>query len=186
MIPEPYRLRDGATYQKGINMLTQKRLKELLHYNPDTGVFTWRSSNSNRVMSGSEAGCKLKNRKPYILIRIDGKIYASHRLAFLYMLGDQPKDHVDHIDGNGLNNKWSNLRDVTNQENHKNMKLVKSNTSGICGVSWVKDRLLWHAYIHNSGKRLNLIYTNDFFEACCARKSAERKYGFHRNHGSQR
>lgn len=159
-------------------MLTQERLKELLTYNPDTGVFTWiDSKNKHR----EEAG--YLNYKGYMLIDIDGKKHRSHRLAFLYMTGSFPKEQVDHINHGKTDNRWSNLRMVSNTENHKNMKMQSNNTSGVTGVSWERRRDKWVVRIKDCGKYLHLGYFEDFFEAICTRKSAEIRYNYHENHG---
>ena len=76
------------------NQLTQERLKELLHYDPETGYFTWKISPNNAVKVGSVAGTSMNN---YIRIIIDHKAYLAHRLAFLYMEGYFPEHEVDHI-----------------------------------------------------------------------------------------
>ena len=109
-------------------MFTQQELKRQLHYNPETGVFTWLVSNNNRIRVGDKAGA-VSSGKSYCRIKINGKSYGAHRLAFFYMHGEFPLKDVDHVDGNGLNNKWLNLRQVTHQENQKNQRLRKDNTS---------------------------------------------------------
>lgn len=159
-------------------MLTQSRLKELLHYCPDTGVFT-RLTGNNRVKVGSIAGCLAG--LGYSQIRIDRKKYYSHRLAFLYIEGAFPKNNTDHINGVKADNRWSNLRAVTQAENLRNQKKRNTNTSGIMGVHRHKGK--WVAQIKVGGKLLYLGFFADFFEACCARKSIELKYGYHPNHG---
>ena len=92
-------------------MLTQKRLKEILSYNPGTGVFI-------RISTGKQVG----TRRPdgYLRVMIDGKDYYLHRLAFMYMAGSFPENHADHINHIRDDNKWSNLQDVTAHENSLN------------------------------------------------------------------
>lgn len=135
--------------------LTQFRLKELVHYNPLTGLFTWRESRVG-VSKGSLAGSLEKNG--YIRIRIDYVKYNASRLAFLYMTGKLPEMLVDHRDRNRSNNIWLNLRPATYQENMRNRKLSKHNTSGFAGVSWDSGKLKWRARGVIDSKKVCLGY----------------------------
>jgi len=166
-------------------ILTQELVKELLHYNPDTGVVTRRVA-IGRKKSGSVFGCLSKTHagKSYLRQRLYGKKYRVHRIIWLYMTGVWPIE-IDHDDGNGLNNRWDNIRNVTQTENSKNHRLQKNNTSNHVGVSWLENRKKWEAYVYN-GRKIGLGQFTDWFEAVCARKSAENKYGFHPNHGTIR
>lgn len=169
--------------------LTQKHLKEALHYNPDTGVFTWLISTSDRIKPGYIAGCVATNKvnkKQYLVIGLYGGQYLAHRLAFLFMTGSFPVDGVDHIDGQGLNNQWDNLRPANNVENSRNTRLPANNTSGHIGICWDKSRNKWLSRIKVNQVTINLGRFTDYFEAVCARKSAENKYCFHLNHGAVR
>ena len=104
-------------------MLTQAQLHELLNYNPDTGVFTWKKRTSNRAPIGSVAGT-LSNG--YWGITIAGMRTYAHRLAFLYMEGDYPLAQVvDHIDGDKLNNKWTNLRRFSRNLNNSEVGIIE-------------------------------------------------------------
>ena len=160
-------------------MLSQAKIKKLLHYNPDTGVFTWKKTINNRAIAGNVAGGKCNE---YICIRINYKAYYAHRLAWLYMTGEWPEeiDHKNHIK---IENWFDNLRDATHHENGKNQPQLNTNTSGITGVSWYEKTNKWLAYIHTKEKQEHLGYFPDKFEAICARKSAEIKHDFHPNHG---
>jgi hypothetical protein len=90
---------------------------------------------------------------------------------------------VDHENGDGLDNLRSNIRSVTQLENGRNQRLSKCNTSGICGVQWLKAKSKWAASIRVSGKLLHLGYFHDIDLAANARMEAEVKYNFHANHG---
>ncbi|MFU6990820.1 HNH endonuclease signature motif containing protein [Pseudomonas paraeruginosa] len=96
-----------------------------------------------------------------------------------------PDGIIDHIDGNTLNNRISNLRIVDRKENARNMSRSRSNTSGLMGVYWRKDLEVWRATIR-PGKFVSLPSDGTLFDAVCARKSAEIYYGFHENHGRHR
>jgi hypothetical protein len=170
------------------NQLTQSELKELLHYDKDTGVFTWLVALSPRVRVGGAAGCvwEAHGGKSYKSIRIKGKLHQAHRLAFLYMEGKFPDDQTDHIDGCGTNNKWVNLRKVSGRENKKNARRHSNNTSGTCGVFWDSSKLLWRALIDANRERYHIGYFKNLSDAIKARKSAEIEHGFHKNHGQDR
>ncbi len=165
-------------------MITQARLKELLHYNPDTGVFTWKVRTANRIQIGDEAGCRWAyERTHYLKLGIDGALYYAHRLAWLYIHGSLPKLQIDHIDGDGLNNRISNLRDVTSRENRRNGRLRSDNKSGTVGVHFDKARCKWHAQIKTGSGNKFLGQFDCIEDAISARKKGEIKYGFHKNHG---
>ena len=90
---------------------------------------------------------------------------------------------VDHEDGNNQNDRWYNLRDVTNQQNQQNMKRASNNTSGTTGVSWNAAKNRWEAKIKSNAKTIHLGRYADINDAINARKQAEKQYGFHPNHG---
>lgn len=162
-------------------MITQSYLKEIINYCPESGVFTWRVYRKGSS-PGDVAGV-LRDSDGYRRISINGKTYASHRLAFLYMTGSFPENHIDHIDQIRDNNRWSNIRVVTPQENQKNRSMTKRNTSGFTGVSWYERSGEWVARIKADGKQIHLGYFKDIVDAINARMAANVKYGFHKNHG---
>jgi len=169
-------------------MVTQEELKQLLHYNPDTGLFTWLvDCGAGRPNKGDMAGRiqKKKSGKCYRDIGINGKRHYAHRLAVLYMTAEWPEE-VDHGDGDGTNNKWLNLNNVDKLQNSKNIRKRIDNSSGCTGVHPHKKSGKWHVYINKNKNRYNIGLYNDFFEAVCARKSAENLHGFHENHGQVR
>ena len=125
-------------------MLTQARLKELLSYDPDTGHFAWRTKHG-KVRPGDVAGCP--DKRGYLLIGIDRKLYKAHRLAWLYVYGAWPTKALDHIDGCTAHNAIANLREVTQSENMQNIAARKNSVSGHKGVSWDKARKAWVARI---------------------------------------
>lgn len=154
--------------------LTQERLKELLHYNPDTGVFTWIKKSKRSTAIGSIAGSK--HNQGYRATSIDWKRYLLHRLAWLYVYGEFPNGFIDHINRDRSDNRISNLRVVSRSENQQNHKLSKTNKSGVAGVIWAKKDKRWHARIWLGGKTKNLGYFKTFEEAVLARKQAEKEF----------
>ena len=111
--------------------LTLERLKELLHYDPETGVFTRRVRRSNS-MPGTIAGTLLKTG--HISISIDSVQYLASRLAVLYMTGEWPKDQVDHVNMNTQDNRYCNLRGATQSENLGNRRVRPDSSTGVKGV----------------------------------------------------
>ena len=140
------------------NQITAERLLELLVYNPDTGIFVWRK-NRPGCTAGARAGAY--NDNGYLRIQIDGRIYAAHRLAWLYMHGVWPADQLDHRNLCKADNRIANLREVTNSQNQQNTNLRANNTSGFRGVWFCKKRGLWEAKIvlHNKRHRLGYYAT---------------------------
>ena len=135
--------------------LTQKRLKELLEYNPDTGAWTWCVRTSYRVRIGQFAGCV--SSYGYLVIRIDDVLYGAHRLAWLWMTGEWPKE-IDHINGLRLDNRWCNLRLANRSQNVANTLTRKSNKSGFKGVTWYPSLRKWSAQITHEKKKIHLGY----------------------------
>lgn len=152
-------------------MLTQDELKKILHYNPKSGIFTRIIGWHGRNGEGKIAGCYHTNGYRYIVIK--KKSYKASRLAFLYMEGYFPEYLVDHKDRNKSNDKWCNLRHVSNQCNVRNCGNLKNNTSGVKGVYWNKLRKRWCAYIINNLKNYSLGSYKDYNEAVCARLAGE-------------
>lgn len=161
-------------------MITQERLKEVLAYEPSTGVFTWRIGRP-KAAAGAVAGGK--NWKGYCVICVDGKRYRAHRLAWLYVHGAMPESQIDHINHDKLDNRIENLRVVTNLENHKNMGLFSDNTSGYTGVSFCKAKQKWTARIKDGKVYRNLGYFADKLDAVAARETKKIELGYHPNHG---
>lgn len=169
--------------------LTQDRLKEFLSYDPETGSFVWIAKKATNTTIGAIAGFEKFNptsKKSYWMIKIDGYKHPAHRLAWLYMNGAYPQLEIDHINGDSLDNRIKNLREVSRRENSKNLKLSIANKSGVPGVYLIEERCVWRVRVYlEGGTRMQRTF-KDFFEACCFRKSFDRKNGFHINHGSPR
>lgn len=153
--------------------LTAERLRHLLSYDPESGLFTWKNPQSNRVNVGQVAGTVSGNSNGYVQISIDGKLYHSHRLAWLYMTGEWPADQIDHANRNRSDNRWSNLRAATRSQNAMN-SFHANNTSGRKGVNWHKKTGKWVAKISVDCKTHHLGYYNDIEDAAVAYKNIAR------------
>ena len=133
-----------ATLEKQAT-LTQERLRELLDYDPETGIFRWRASTGRKA--GSEAGCL--SHFGYRVIRINDQLYYAHRLIWLYVHGVWPSDQLDHINGVRLDNRLWNLREATNSENQGNRKVTRN---GLKGAFFRKRNRNWQSKIVKNGK----------------------------------
>lgn len=163
--------------------MTQKRLKELVHYEPETGIFTNLITRSSKAIVGKEIGTK--DGYGYLKASIDSNDkdrteYKLHRLAFLYMKGYIP-EQIDHINQNREDNRWENLRGVSNKENSMNRSLRSDSKSGITGVTWDKSRNKWVASIQ-TGNKIKRTRHNTLDEAVIARNQMKKQFGFHENH----
>ena len=181
--------------------LTHSVLKELLDYNAETGVFTWKHRDQSWFVSyrsytsfcgkyankvaGNNKICTISG-KTYRAIMVLGVSYAAHRVAWFYVNGEWPTNDIDHIDGIGVNNKTLNLRDVTVAENGRNKRLPSTNKSGVIGVCWHKRDQHWRATIKVNQKTISLGGFSSIDDAMSARQKASVKYGFHKNHGTNR
>jgi hypothetical protein len=160
----------GATDRKTV---TAERLRELLHYNPETGVFT-RVARVRGARIGDAAGSVKANG--YIRIRIDRGLYFAHRLAWLYMTGEWPDHHLDHRDGDRANNRFDNLRAATPAENHQNRAMPKTNTSGFVGAHFDRKRRRWSGKIRVSGRLVHLGFFDTPEAAHAAYLSAKARF----------
>lgn len=129
--------------------MTSERASSLLSYNRESGKLFWKVSPCNAIKKGAEAG---RVTGGYRVTKVDYVPYPVHRLIWLIAYGEFPKYYIDHIDGNRLNNRLENLRDVPAALNQKNRKKSKNNTSGITGVHWDKVYKRWVANIKVNGK----------------------------------
>ena len=136
-------------------MLSQHRLKQVLDYDPDTGIFVWKELKYNLVkFLGTRAGSVYANGYRYI--SVDGRDYRTGRLAWLYMTGEWPAAMVDHEDLDRSNDRWLNLRLATNSQNQANRGNMVTNTSGTKGIRFESSRGKWRAQITIMGKSKNL------------------------------
>lgn len=161
--------------------ISHSRLKELLSYEEETGLFRWKVRTSNRIEVGRVAGTVALHG--YIHVHIDGKLYLAHRLAWFYVNGEWPPHQVDHKDQCRSNNALSNLRLATPSQNGCN-SVARSPKSGIKGVSWSKVSGKWAARIIVSKvfHHLGLFDCKDEAAAVVA-EARNRLHGEFANHG---
>ena len=156
------------------NELTAEYLRSVLHYEPETGIFTRKVSTARRVKAGDIAGCP--DGDGYLRIKLQSRRYKAHRLAWLHFHGVWPKDQLDHINRNRSDNRIANLREATNKQNQQNTGKRSDNKSGHPGVSWYKPYSKWRAQIMHNQKQIHLGYFSILEEAIAARKAAEKLY----------
>lgn len=160
--------------------ISAERLREVLHYCPDTGVFTRTDSRGGRY-AGSIAGNVRADG--YIRILIDRRSYLAHRLAWMYVHGGFPSGELDHADGVRSNNAITNLRQATRSENVHNRKGAnKNNKSGFFGVSWDKQKGRWVAQIKLGRKSFRLGFFDSPEVAHAAYLSAKSRLHPFSNH----
>ena len=141
--------------------ITSKLIRQLLDYDPDTGIFIWRKRPTNMFLAGKQTAehnaatwngkwagkpAGVIKKEGYIKISIYAKAYRAHRLAWFYYYGVWPKKEIDHINGVRDDNRIANLREATRSENNQN-KVKTKGSSRFIGVSWDKNRLKWIAKI---------------------------------------
>lgn len=168
-------------------------LRKLLRYDSETGQLFWRER--SREMFGNQRAFNTWNSryasKPALTNNCHGYLqgaiferkYLAHRVAWAIHTGEWPKNQIDHINGVKSDNRIENLREATSQENMRNVKRQRNNKSGVTGISWEARREKWLVQIGLNGKLKHVGYFSDFENAVAARKDAEMKYGFHKNHG---
>jgi hypothetical protein len=155
-------------------MITQEELKELLHYDSETGIFSWRNYRSG--ISKSKVAGTLDHHG-YIRIKINYVIYEAHRLAWLYEYGVVPKGEIDHRNHNRSDNRIENIRDVSITINRQNQSIPqKHNKSGFLGVSLFKETGKYRAQITVEGKKKHLGYFDTPEQAHDAYVAAKRQF----------
>lgn len=154
--------------------LSADTLRSILHYEPATGILTWKVSTSNRVKVGDVAG--YLGGEGYLRIRVQSRLYQAHRLAWLHYYGTWPKNQIDHINRIRTDNRIANLREVTNKQNQQNKSKSSNNTSGYLGVHWYKRYSKWVAQITHNQKKVHLGSFTTLEAAISARKAAEKLY----------
>lgn len=175
VVGRPDNLAASQTRSRGESILTVKRLREVLCYDTQTGLFTWLHT-SKRVRAGDVAGSI--HALGYVIITIDGWRYRAHRLAWLYAHGRWPDGDLDHRNTVRSDNRIENLRPANNSQNCANASLSKRNSSGFKGVWFDKQRDCWQAGIRKD-RRLRFLGRFHSLEAAHAAysKAAKELFG---------
>lgn len=179
--------------------LTQEIVRELLDYDSETGILTWKERdvkwfNDSLKRTAKHVAATWNTRysnkeaayikgEGYYEIKVLGKGYKAHRIIWLWMTGSFPKEHIDHINHNRSDNRWINLRSVSLLDNMRNKKRQFNNKTGMSGVFYKESTKRYHVYFRIKGKHTFLGSFIDKEQAFEIRKEAEIKYGFHENHG---
>ena len=178
---------------------SQEMLKKLLRYEPETGKLFWRERTPDMFVDSdkfpAEVNCSQWNARfaekegftkvdvgGYRRGRVLNIQYQAHRVIWKMIYNEEPEE-IDHVEGNRSDNRIHMLRASNCIDNRKNKKRPLTNNSGVIGVAWSKRNRKWRARIKVSKKNYELGFFADFDEAVAARKEAEKKYGFHKNHG---
>ena len=163
-----------------VPLITHNELLKILRYEPETGHFWWINPRHKKHLS-HPAGCIKYNRKDktykIIAINIKSKAYRGSRLAWFYVYKKWPVLEIDHINGETIDNRLVNLRELTRKQNSRNkIPLVSNNTSGFNGVSWNEKHKKWRSDITYNGRKYYLGHFDDLENAKKARLEGEKKY----------
>jgi hypothetical protein len=174
-------------------------LRQLIDYDPETGALVWRvrdvsfftdgkrsaldAMNAWNARYAGKPALKVKGSNGYFVGTIFGRKYIAHRVAWAIYSGAWPKNEIDHINGDKLDNRIANLRCATRQENNRNRAIGINNTSGAIGVYWNVSKLKWSAKIHKNGKQKHIGHFKSKDDAISARAKANIECGYHANHG---
>lgn len=164
--------------------VTYEAAANLLKYDAESGLLFWKCNRRGKAKEGDVAGSVLRKQRgtQYLQVRVNERVYKAHRIAWLLATGSHPQHQIDHINGNGLDNRLVNLRDVPKEENAKNVRRQKRNKYGVTGIRKTGDT--WEARIGHEGKAIHIGTFSTKEEAMSARKYAERQLGFSGRHGT--
>jgi hypothetical protein len=162
-------------------------VRNFLDYSPSDGLLTWKIS-KGAAKVGRVAGCLARNARGYswLQVRISGRLYAAHRLAWMHYYGQNPDGEIDHVNQNATDNRIDNLRVVTHAENARNQPMKRTNTSGITGVYWESRTAKWRAEVKVDGKKSRLGRFENIQDAASAVVEFRAKTGFTLNHGAEK
>lgn len=177
-------------------MITPNYLRECMDYDPQAGVLTWKIRPPFHFSDGTKAAehqaaiwnAKYAGKEAFLGIgnhgyrtsSVGGKRFTGHRVAWAIHYGEWPEGEIDHINGNRCDNRIANLRDVSRRENAKNLA---TKSGRVRGVYWYPPTSRWAVKIQSDGVQRHIGYFINKNDAIAARQDAERRLGFHENHG---
>lgn len=165
---------DGGCRVGDATMITADYLRSILSYDPDTGIFRWRASVSNRS-AGALAGTY--NPKGYLRISINDRAFSAHRLAWLYVTGKWPNLQIDHVNRNPADNRIANLQEATPAQNSANKRRHKENHSGLrCAYPSHRKSKPWASRIGTGRRYIHLGHFDTPEEAHAAYVAASAKF----------
>ena len=167
-------------------VIVRMKIDDVYSYNSETGDITFKCDRYARKVFGKVAGwirTDSSRRTSYREMRADGRMVKAHRLAWRLHYGIWPDKIIDHINGDGLDNRIENLREVDSFDSAKNKPLQRNNTSGVVGVRLYKPNGKWVATISNKGKKITIGYFDKKDDAIKARRDKEIEFSYHSNHG---
>lgn len=135
------------------------RVKTLLEYDPDTGIFRWKIDRGGTARAGDVAGSFKSDG--YVCLKLDGKKYRAHRIAWLIYHGHWPLNLIDHRDRDPSNNRISNLREADDYQSARNRSMPVGKTSGVRGVHRVKDRYIASICINGRPRKIGSRSTKE-------------------------
>jgi hypothetical protein len=165
---------DGSTMDE-----IEREILERFNYDPETGVMT---RTCRRRADSTGCVVRTRNGKKYIAFGVLNKNMYAHVIAWFLQTGSWAEEVVDHIDGDGTNNKWNNLRSVSRKINQRNKCRHRNNTSGHTGIYWEKRISKWFVKLAVDGKQVYLGYFKDKNEAIQCRLAAEKQHGYTERH----
>lgn len=155
--------------------ITGSFLERKLRYNPDTGDFIKIDKSWGRQKTGDKLGC-ISKHNGYVYLTLGAYHILAHRLAWIYMTGKWPVEHIDHINSIRHDNNWNNLREATNAQNLWGSRLQIRNSSGKKGVMWSKTHQRWDVFIGVNKRSIYLGRFKELEKAIKAREEGEKRY----------
>lgn len=155
-------------------IVTAEQARELLAYDRESGLLTWKVNRRGKVKAG-DAAAHLRSGG-YLIVCLLDRLYPAHRIIWLMMTGKMPAQVLDHINRDRTDNRWCNLRESTARQNCHNRGLSSLSTTGRKGVTYSAERRRYRVIITSDGHRRHIGYFRDIDQAAAAYDQAALKY----------